>query len=81
MVIAMMGLAGLSPRAMRTGDGPAADDRSGQASARTLTPVDILITSGTVITMDEDRRVLETGAVAIAGDRMAAEFDAVAMRR
>ena len=35
-------------------------------------PVDILITGGTVITMDSTRRVLEDGAVAIAGDRIVA---------
>lgn len=35
-------------------------------------PVDILITGGTVITMDSSRRVLEDGAVAISGDRIVA---------
>ena len=35
-------------------------------------PADILITGGTVITMDAGRRVLEDGAVAIVGDRIAA---------
>ena len=44
----------------------------GSVVAKALTPVDILITGGTLITMDEDRRVLENGAVAIAGDRIAA---------
>jgi len=34
--------------------------------------VDILITGGTVITMDSSRRVLEDGAVAIMGDRIVA---------
>jgi cytosine/adenosine deaminase-related metal-dependent hydrolase len=34
--------------------------------------VDILITHGTVITMDPERRVIEDGAVAIAADRIAA---------
>lgn len=34
--------------------------------------VDILITGGTVITMDADRRVIEDGGVAIAGDRIVA---------
>ncbi len=34
--------------------------------------VDILITGGTVITMDSTRRVLEDGAVAIKGDRIVA---------
>ena len=42
----------------------------GQAGA--AAEVDILITGGTVITMDPDRRVLEDGAVAIAGDRIRA---------
>jgi 5-methylthioadenosine/S-adenosylhomocysteine deaminase len=44
--------------------------RRGATTAQTPTRVDILITGGTVITMDEDRRVLENGAVA--GDRIAA---------
>lgn len=35
-------------------------------------PADILITGGTVITMDPARRVLEDGAVAIVGDRIVA---------
>ncbi|MCC6773334.1 MAG: amidohydrolase family protein [Gemmatimonadaceae bacterium] len=35
-------------------------------------PVDILITGGTVITMDSARRVLDGGAVAISGDRIVA---------
>lgn len=35
-------------------------------------PVDILITGGTVITMDSARRVLDDGAVAISGDRIVA---------
>ena len=34
--------------------------------------VDILITGGTVVTMDSTRRVLEDGAVAITGDRIVA---------
>jgi len=34
--------------------------------------VDILITGGTVITMDPERRVLEDGAVAVTGDRIVA---------
>jgi len=37
-----------------------------------LESVDILITGGTVITMDSGRRVLEDGAVAISGDRIVA---------
>ena len=35
-------------------------------------PVDLLITGGTVITMDSARRVLDDGAVAITGDRIVA---------
>jgi len=35
-------------------------------------PVDLLITGGTVITMDSTRRVLDDGAVAISGDRIVA---------
>ena len=33
---------------------------------------DILITNGTIITMDGERRVLENAAIAIVGDRIAA---------
>jgi 5-methylthioadenosine/S-adenosylhomocysteine deaminase len=33
---------------------------------------DLLLTGGSVVTVDEDRRVLESGAVAITGDRIAA---------
>lgn len=44
-------------------------------------PVDLLITGGTVITMDSARRVIDSGAVALRGDRIvavgtAAELDA-----
>jgi cytosine/adenosine deaminase-related metal-dependent hydrolase len=35
-------------------------------------PVDILITGGTIITMDAERRVLENAAIAIVADRIAA---------
>lgn len=42
------------------------------AEAIQRAPADILITNGTVITMDSGRRVLENGAVAIAGDRIVA---------
>ena len=42
------------------------------AGTPALETVDILITGGTVITMDSTRRVLEDGAVAIAGDRIVA---------
>ena len=37
-----------------------------------LQPADILITGGTVITMDSQRRVLENAAIAIVGDRIEA---------
>jgi cytosine/adenosine deaminase-related metal-dependent hydrolase len=33
-------------------------------------PIDLLITGGTIITVDAQRRVIEDGAVAIAGDRI-----------
>src|SRR5205814_5456449 len=36
---------------------------------------DLLLTGGSVITMDGDRRVLEPGAVAIHGDRIVGVFD------
>lgn len=42
------------------------------AGASGREPVDILITGGTVITMDSTRRVLDDGAVAITGDRIVA---------
>jgi len=80
MAIAMVGLAGLSPRAMRMAGGPVADNLGGGTAAQALTPVDILITGGTVITMDDGRRVLENGAVAIAGDRIAAVGTAADLR-
>jgi cytosine/adenosine deaminase-related metal-dependent hydrolase len=35
-------------------------------------PVDLLIKGGTVVTMDEEMRVLEEGSVAIRGDRIEA---------
>ena len=35
-------------------------------------PVDLLVTGGTVVTMDADRRVIEDGAVAIRGERIVA---------
>lgn len=44
----------------------------GGSAAGTRDRVDVLITGGTVITMDSARRVLEDGAVAIAGDRIVA---------
>ncbi len=46
--------------------GPTSDRRPTRES------VDLLITGGTVITMDPSRRVLEDGAVAIKGDRIIA---------
>jgi cytosine/adenosine deaminase-related metal-dependent hydrolase len=42
---------------------------------------DILITNGTVITMDPERRVLERGAVAIQGDRIVAVGDSDTLAR
>jgi cytosine/adenosine deaminase-related metal-dependent hydrolase len=42
------------------------DSRSDKENA------DILITNGTIITMDADRRVLESAAIAVVGDRIAA---------
>ena len=42
------------------------------AEATQRASADILITNGTVITMDSGRRVLENGAVAIVGDRIVA---------
>ena len=45
---------------------------AGCSGAPTGQPVDILITGGTIVTMDSARRVLEDGAVAISGDRIIA---------
>jgi 5-methylthioadenosine/S-adenosylhomocysteine deaminase len=42
------------------------------AGASSQQGADLLITGGTVITMDSDRRVIEDGAVAIVGNRIAA---------
>src|SRR4029453_15083358 len=43
-----------------------------QAGASSQQGVDLLITGGTVITMDSTRRVIDDGAVAIRGDRIVA---------
>jgi 5-methylthioadenosine/S-adenosylhomocysteine deaminase len=43
-----------------------------QASQARRTPVDLLITGGTVVTMDSGRRVIENGAVAVRGNRIVA---------
>ena len=42
------------------------------SSASSQQGADLLITGGTVITMDSARRVIDDGAVAIVGDRIAA---------
>lgn len=42
------------------------------AGRDTREPVDLLVTGGAVITMDPARRILDDGAVAIAGDRIVA---------
>jgi 5-methylthioadenosine/S-adenosylhomocysteine deaminase len=72
MTIVIVGLGGLSPRAAGIAGDPAGHVGGSQTAAQTATPVDILISGGTVITMDNDRRVLENAAVAIAGDRIVA---------
>ncbi len=36
-----------------------------------MNPIDILVTNGTVLAMDQDHTVVENGAVAISGDRIA----------
>lgn len=45
------------------------DPPASQASSR---PCDLLLTGGTVVTVDDDRRILRPGAVAITGNRIAA---------
>lgn len=52
--------------------GTAACGENRAHNAGTLEPADILITGGTVITMDPERRVLEDAAIAVVGDRIAA---------
>jgi 5-methylthioadenosine/S-adenosylhomocysteine deaminase len=47
----------------------AAQDQKAQDQRR---PVDLLVRGGAVVTMDPNRRVLERGAVAVAGDRIVA---------
>jgi hypothetical protein len=42
------------------------------AGATSQQAADILITGGTIITMDSARRVIDDGAVAIVGDRIVA---------
>ena len=43
------------------------------ASAKPANFVDLLITGGTVVTMDADRRIIENGYVIIKGDTIVAE--------
>ena len=58
------------------GDDQAAAVTGGGAAAE---PVSLLV-EGTVVTMDPDRRVIVGGAVAVAGDRIAAVGDAAELR-
>src|SRR3989304_2645376 len=44
-------------------------------------PADYLIADGTVITVDQERRIIRDGALAIRGDRIAAVGKAEALRR
>ncbi len=67
-LLALSTLLPLSPVLAGAQDGAGASSRPGPG----LHPVDILITGGTVITMDPERRVLENGAVAVVGDRIEA---------
>ena len=52
--------------------GAAGCGEPGSDQVANLLPADILITGGTVITMDPERQVLENAAIAIVGDRIAA---------
>src|SRR3954453_9903907 len=49
-----------------------ASPRPVSASPQRLKRVDLIISGGTVVTMDKDRRVIEDGAVAVAGGRIVA---------
>ncbi len=65
----------LLPAAALVGALPAA-----QLDAQARQRVDMLITGGTVITMDSARRVLDDGAVAIRGDRIVAVGSSASLR-
>src|SRR6056297_2976491 len=42
-----------------------------RSSKKPMNPIDILVTNGTVLAMDQDNTIVENGAVAISGDRIA----------
>src|SRR5438132_7453671 len=48
------------------------DETDGTAGAGLAPDWDLLLTGGCVVTVDDERRVLDPGAVAIAGDRIVA---------
>lgn len=53
----------------------------GQPTPGPERPADLLITAGRVVTMDATRRILDGGAVAVAGDRIVAVDATTALRR
>ncbi len=53
----------------------------GSAQAQRVTPIDLLIKGGTVVTMDGEFRVIENGFVAIRGARIVAVGNAAALRK
>ncbi|HEV1993722.1 MAG TPA: amidohydrolase [Candidatus Acidoferrum sp.] len=50
----------------------AARQRTKQAAGKTAEKIDLLVTGGTVVTMDAPRRVIDDGAIAIRGDSIVA---------
>src|SRR5690606_30029554 len=62
----------LYPRALEIGPVPGAGYLYSRSGIGGVLDADILIRNGIVVTIDDDRRVLEDGAVAIIGDRIAA---------
>jgi 5-methylthioadenosine/S-adenosylhomocysteine deaminase len=49
-----------------------AQTRANKSAAPRKQPVNLIVSGGTIVTMDADRRVLENGAIAVKGDTIAA---------